>query len=109
MPDPTPFEPGDANPTTNPGGDGVNVSSNEAAQGRSGLQILIVLVVSIVLAAIVLFAVFGAHARKHADNTAGGATTVAPNTTAADTFNAPPADAPKQNPPPQAVDASRGS
>ena len=109
MADPTPHKPGDSNASANPGGDGVSVSGREAAQGRSGLQILIVLVVSIVLAAIVLFAVFGMHASKHADKTAGGATTVAPNTTAGDTFHAPPADAPKQNPPPQAVDASRGS
>ena len=109
MADPTSNEPGDANAATNPGGDGVVLSGDEVAQGRSGLQILIVLAVSIILAAIVLFAVFGMHANQHADKAAGGATTVAPNTTAADTFNAPPADAPKQNPPPQAVEASRGS
>lgn len=105
-----PNTPGNAHPTNNPGGDGVVVSGREAAQGRMSLRMPIVLGVAIVLVVAAFASIFGLHAGPFSAKPPGGSGQQGADSRAqAELFRAPPADTPKQNPPPQAVAASQGS
>ncbi|CAN5152416.1 hypothetical protein BH09PSE2_BH09PSE2_18710 [soil metagenome] len=77
MSDPNHPTPGDSDPVNNPAGDGVNITEDAVAQGKTGTRTFLILVVSLVLVVLVLFGLFGMHAPRSADTSATDKATAA--------------------------------
>ena len=88
---PTPLEP---QGPVNDAGDGQVISERRVKQGNSGLNMFVVLAVSVALAVIVMFGIWGLHAGKLADTAHA---TRASKAAAAQTFDAGPSQ-PKPTP-----------
>ncbi len=81
MPDPNHPTPGDSDPEHNPSGDGVNITEDAVAQGRTGTRTFAILIVSLVLVVLVLFGLFGMHAPRSANTAATDKATAAQTAT----------------------------